>query len=66
MPSQNDGVAMPMTAMAPERRSISVPRYTAARSPSGMATATAPRSAMGTSARVFGKRSKKISTAGFR
>ena len=32
MPSQNDGVAMPSTAMAPDMRSMIVPRYTAARS----------------------------------
>ena len=66
MPSQNDGVAMPSTAMAPDRRSMIVPRYTAARRPSGIAMTTAPMSASGTSVSVLGSRSKKTSTAGLR
>ena len=66
MPSQNDGVAMPSTAMAPDRRSMIVPRYTAASSPSGMAMTTALMSASGTNVSVLGSRSRKTSTAGFR
>ena len=66
MPSQNDGVAMPSTATVLQARSMSVPRYTAAITPSGIEITTAAIRASGTSLSVFGSRSKKTSTAGCR
>jgi len=52
--------------MALQHRSMSVPRCTAASTPSGTETRIAAISDSGTSVRVLGSRSKNTSTAGLR
>ena len=66
MPSQKLGIAMPSTATVPAARSIMLPRFSAATTPSGMPTHIASSKAHGMRTSVFGSRSRNASTAGWR